>query len=63
MKTYTSKTGYIKRKTTGECYESKILYLGIHDSSDNYVDIDESEYLSYQEEERKKYENPIIQEQ
>lgn len=52
MKTYTSKTGYVKRTTTGECYEAKILYLGIHDSKDNYVDIDEEEYLSYQEEER-----------
>lgn len=62
MKTYTSKTGYVKRITTGECYEAKILYMGIHDSKDNYVDIDEEEYLSYQEEERKKYENSTLQE-
>lgn len=44
MKTYNSKTGYVKRTSTGECYEAKILYLGIHDSKDNYVDIDEEEY-------------------
>ena len=62
MKTYNSKTGYVKRNSTGECYEIKILYLGIHDSESNYIDIEESEYLSYQEEERKKYENSTLQE-
>lgn len=61
MKTYNSKTGFIKRISTGECYESKILYLGIYDSEENYSDITEDEYLNYQEDERKKYEDLSLQ--
>ncbi len=63
MTIYESKTGYIKRISTGEIYQSYKLYLGKFDSIDDYTDSTEEEYNKYQEEERKRYENNSLQEQ
>ena len=46
MKTYQSKTGYIKC-VDGTCYEAKIIYLGIYDKAENYSDISKKEYDKY----------------
>lgn len=44
MKTYVSKTGYVRRKNTEEVYEANMLYLGIYDNEDNYEDVSKEEY-------------------
>lgn len=44
MKTYVSKTGYVRRKNTEEVYEANTLYLGIYDNEDNYEDVSKEEY-------------------
>ena len=46
MKTYQSKTGYVKC-VDGNCYEAKIIYLGIYDKAENYSDISKKEYDKY----------------
>ena len=46
MKTYQSKTGYVKC-VDGTCYEAKTIYLGIYDNADNYSDISKKEYAKY----------------
>ena len=46
MKTYQSKTGYVKY-IDGTCYEAKIIYLGIYDKAENYTDISKKEYVKY----------------
>lgn len=46
MKTYQSKTGYVKC-VDGTCYEAKIIYLGIYDKAENYSDISKKEYDKY----------------
>lgn len=46
MKTYTSKTGYVKC-IDGTCYEAKVIYLGKYDSDKNYQDISKEEYKEY----------------
>lgn len=58
MKTFESKTGYIKRTATGEVYQGNIIYLGSHDSVSNYSEATEEEYeafLKEQEEKAKAY--------
>ena len=46
MKTYQSKTGYVKC-VDGTCYEAKTIYLGIYDKPENYSDISHKEYAKY----------------
>ena len=46
MKTYQSKTGYVKRVDC-TCYEAKTIYLGIYDKAENYSDISKKEYDKY----------------
>lgn len=46
MKTYQSKTGYVKY-IDGTCYEAKTIYLGKYDKAENYEDISEKEYKEY----------------
>ena len=46
MKTYQSKTGYVKC-VDGTCYEAKIIYLGKYDKVENYEDISKAAYSSY----------------
>jgi hypothetical protein len=47
MKVYYSKTGFIKCIISNVVYKTTEIYLGIHDSLDNYVDVSEQEYLQY----------------
>ena len=46
MKTYQSKTGYIKC-VDGTCYEAKTIYLGKYDKAENYEDISKAAYSAY----------------
>ena len=47
MITYISKTGYIKRTTTGECYEAKTIYCPDGADLSVYKDIAKSTYEKY----------------
>ena len=46
MKTYQSKTGYVKC-VDGTCYEAKTIYLGKYDKAENYEDISKAVYSAY----------------
>ena len=59
MKTYQSKTGYVKR-VDGTCYEAKTIYLGKYDKAENYEDINEKEYKEYVTNQNKGLQNPSI---
>lgn len=59
MKTYQSKTGYVKC-IDGTCYEAKIIYLGKYDKAENYEDINENEYKEYVTNQNKGLQNPSI---
>lgn len=59
MKTYQSKTGYVKR-VDGTCYEAKTIYLGKYDKAENYKDINEKEYKEYVTNQNKGLQNPSI---
>ncbi len=47
MKTYTSKTGYVRRSTTGECYEAETLYCPDGADLSVYEDISKRVYSSW----------------
>ena len=47
MITYVSKTGYVKRSTTGECYEAKTIYCPDGADLGVYKDIAKSTYEKY----------------
>lgn len=47
MKVYESKTGYVKRSTTGECYEAKTIYCPDGADLGVYKDIAKSTYEKY----------------
>ena len=59
MKTYESKTGYVRNKLTKGCYEAKTIYLGIYDSADNYEDISASVYGAFLKSGQKKMEDAL----
>ena len=54
MITYISKTGYVKRSTTGECYEAKTIYCPDGADLGVYKDIAKSTYQKYLEEQEAK---------
>ena len=54
MITYISKTGYVKRATTGECYEAKTIYCPDGADLSVYKDIAKSTYQKYLEEQEAK---------
>ena len=54
MITYVSKTGYVKRATTGECYEAKTMYCPDGADLSVYKDITEATYQKYLEEQEAK---------
>ena len=56
MRTYTSKTGYVRNTKTGECLQATIVYLSKWDDETTYEDISKEDYESWEEEQRKKYE-------
>ena len=47
MITYISKTGYVKRSTTGECYEAKTIYCPDGADLSVYSDISQADYEAY----------------
>lgn len=47
MKIYYSETGYVKNIINNTIYQTTVVYLGIYDSLNNYVDVSEEEYLEY----------------
>ena len=47
MIVYESKTGYVKRTTTGECYESKTIYCPDGADLGVYADISQADYEAY----------------
>ena len=47
MITYVSKTGYVKRTSTGECYEAKTIYCPDGADLSVYKDIAKSTYEKY----------------
>lgn len=47
MTIYESKTGYVKRTTTGECYEAKTIYCPDGADLSVYRDIAKSTYEKY----------------
>ena len=53
MEIYYSKTGYVKSIIDGVIYKTDVIYLGIYDSKDNYVDVSEKEYSDYCEKQEK----------
>ena len=57
MKTYQSKTGYVKC-VDDTCYEAKTIYLGKYDKAENYKDINEKEYKEYITNQNKGLKNP-----
>ena len=47
MIVYNSKTGYVKRATTGECYEAKTIYCPDGADLTVYSDISQADYEEY----------------
>ena len=47
MKKYESKTGYVKRTTTGECYEAKTIYCPDGTDLGVYKDISQADYEAH----------------
>jgi hypothetical protein len=47
MITYVSKTGYVKRASTGECYEAKTIYCPDGADLSVYSDISQADYETY----------------
>ncbi len=56
MRTYESKTGYVRNNVSGECFETSLIYLSKWDDETTYSDIAKDEYEAWEEEQRKKYE-------
>ena len=54
MITYESKTGYVKRSTSGECYEAKTIYCPDGADLSVYKDITKATYQKYLEEQEAK---------
>lgn len=54
MITYVSKTGYVKRTSTGECYEAKTIYCPDGADLSVYKDITKATYQKYLEEQEAK---------
>ena len=51
MKTFKSKTGYIKSLVDNVIYENDTIYLGIYDKEENYREATKEEYDTYMKEE------------
>lgn len=55
MRTFKSKTGYIKSLIDGVIYENDIIYLGIYDTEENYTEATKEEYELYIKSEEEKH--------
>lgn len=47
MRTFKSKTGYIKSLIDNIIYENDTIYLGIYDKEENYAEATKEEYEAY----------------
>ena len=47
MRTFKSKTGYIKSLIDGVIYANDTIYLGIYDKEENYTEATKEEYEAY----------------
>ena len=57
MRTFKSKTGYIKSLVDNVIYENDTIYLGIYDKEENYIEATKEEYDTYMKEEEEKHAN------
>ena len=57
MRTFKSKTGYIKSLIDNVVYENNIIYLGIYDKEENYQEATKEEYEEYVKMEKEKHAN------
>ena len=55
MRTYQSKTGYVKNVITGEYFETSLVYLGCNSKESDFEDITKDEYEAYVKEQEEKY--------
>lgn len=55
MRTFKSKTGYIKSLVDNVIYENGTIYLGIYDKEGNYREATKEEYDTYMKEEEEKH--------
>ena len=47
MRTYTSKTGYVRNTKTGECLQATLIYLSKWDDETTYEDISKEDYEAW----------------
>ena len=57
--TFESTTGYVRNKITKEVYIAHTIYLGIHDTADNYEEATEADYDAYKAAEKKRMEEKL----
>lgn len=57
-----SENKHFKNINTGNIYEG-VVYLGIYDSADNYVEVDEEEYQEWLHREKEENETKIGEEE
>ena len=55
MRTYESKTGYVKNNVSGECFETLLIYMSCLDDESTYSDITKEEYEAYVREQEARY--------
>ena len=63
MITYVSKTGYVKRSTTGECYEAKTIYCPDGADLSVYSDISQADYEEYHKDKEEEMEKMLKEHQ
>lgn len=59
IRTFESTTGYIRNKATKVVYIANTIYLGIHDTADNYEEATEADYDAYEAAEKKRMEEEL----
>ena len=59
MRTYESKTGYVRNNVSGECFETSLIYMSCLDDDSTYSDISKEEYEAYVREQEEKYASNI----
>ena len=59
MKTFESKTGYIRNNASKVVYAAHVIYLGIYDTVVNYEEATEADYDAYMASEKLKMEEDL----
>jgi hypothetical protein len=55
MRTYESKTGYVRNNVSGECFATPLIYMSCLDDDNTYSDITKDEYEAYVKEQEARY--------